>query len=360
MIKRTKPHLEKIERKRTSVGRDLEKGLRLDRNERVSNFSDAIINEILKTLPKHIFSAYPDTEELYEKLAQFLKLRKEEIYLTNGITEAIRIIFETLINPSDRVVMLSSTYPMYGIYAQIYEAVVVPVKFSSDLQLNKDELISAITKDTALVCLANPNLPIESYLSINEIRQLADKCKEVDATLVVDEAYAFFGAKSATSLIKEYDNIIIFQTFSKAFGLAGIRLGYMISTQENIEYVSKTRSLVESNALSMKVAEYLLDHLEIKDAYVEDVKKGLSYIRPALKELGFRVFGGDYTNGMLVFLAKKSETEDLLQFLRSKNIYIRGSFEAPIENCLRLTLGPLNQMKALIAAMAQWKRSRKA
>jgi len=359
MIKRIKPHLAKIERKRTSVGRDLDHGLRLDRNERVSNFDDSVIKEIYRSFPKHIFSAYPDTEKLYEKLAQYLGVKQTELYLTNGITEGIRIVFETLVNPSDNVLMLSPTYPMYGIYAQIYQANVVPVRFSADLSLNKRTLLDAIKKDTVLACIANPNLPVESNLSLDDIRTLAQKCKETDTALVIDEAYAFFGSQSAIPLIKEYDNLIIFQTFSKAFGLAGARLGYMVSTEENIDYLSKTRSLVESNAFSMKVAEYVLDHPEIKDTYVAELKEGLRHIKTSLKEMGFRFFGGEHTNGMLIFLSDKAQTENLLAFLKKRKIYIRGSFESPIENCLRLTLGPLPEMKTLAAALSDWKEQKR-
>ena len=355
MLKRLKPHLSKIIRKRTSVDRDLEKGLRLDRNERVTNFSDFVIEDIYKSLPKYIFNAYPDTESLYEKLSKWLKVKSEELYVTNAITEGIRIVFETLVNPSDKVVMLSPIFPMYKIYAQIYQASFCPINFKENLSLDKKELIDSIDKDTVLACIPNPNLPIESILTLDEIRPLAEKCKKNNTALVIDEAYAFFGSESAIPLIKEYDNIIVFQTFSKAFGLAGIRLGYMVSNEENIEYLSKTRSLVESNGISMGIAEYMLGHQEIMNNYVKSVKEGREYVKNKLKELGFRFFGGDFTNGMLIFLNNKTETEDLLNYLKSKKIYIRGSFEAPIENCLRLTLGPKPEMEIFIKALMDWK-----
>jgi histidinol-phosphate aminotransferase len=337
------------------VGRDLKRGIRLDRNERVTNFEDSIINKIYKSIPQYILSAYPDTEALYEKLSKWLKVNSGELYIINGITEGIRIVFETLVNPKDKVVVLSPTYPMYKIYAQIYQATFCPVNFKEDLTFDKKELLDSIDKHTVLVCLPNPNLPIESLLTLDEIRQLAEKCKETDTALVIDEAYTFFGSETAIPLIKEFDNIIIFQTFSKAFGLAGIRLGYMVSREENIEYLSKTRSLVESNGVSMKIAEYMLEHPGIMNDYVKNVKEGSKYVKDRLKELGFRFLGGDFTNGMLIFLENKKQTEDLLNSLKAKKIYIRGSFEYPIENCLRLTLGPKAEMEIFIKALSDWK-----
>ena len=354
MKKQFKPHLLKIERKRTSVGRDLENGLRLDRNERVTNFTNSIIKDIFKNMPNYSFNAYPDTDCLYKKLSDWIGISEDEIYITNGITEGIRIAFETLVYPNDKIVLISPTFPMYKIYADIYQAKNIPVGFLDDLSLDIDYLLDSIDNDTCLVCLPNPNLPIESFLSADQIKIIADKCNDCSAMLIVDEAYAFFGAESAIPLIKEYDNIIVFQTFSKAFGLAGIRLGYMVSNKENINYLTKTRSLVESNGITMAIAEYMLDHLEIKDLYVKELKEGRNYVKQKLKIMGYNFFGGDFSNGMLIFLNNKKETEDLLQTLRDKKIYLRGSFEDPINNCVRLTLGPKEIMEKFIMVFSEW------
>lgn len=341
MIKRRfKEHLLAIERKRTSVGRDLEKGLRLDRNERVTEFSKKIMKDLYGILPSYLLNAYPDVEHFYETLSKWLKLPAEQLYVTNAITEGIRIIFETLISKGDEIVIIEPTFPMYKIYGRIYQARVKEISFKDDLTLDVQSLCDAINKNTVLVCLPNPNLPIESALTLEDLCKITDKCRQCDTFLVVDEAYAFFGAESALPLLKRYDNIIILRTFSKAFGLAGIRLGYMASTKENIEYLSKTRSLVETNALSMAAGEYMLKHPEIMYDYVKKLKEGKEYIQKELSKLGIRWSGGNFSNGMLIFLYDREETQELLKALCEKNIYLRGAFEHPIENCVRLTLGP--------------------
>lgn len=341
MIKRRfKQHLINIDRVRTSVGRNLRKGLRLDRNERVTDFSQKVMKDLCKSLPSYLLNAYPDVEIFYSTLSKWLKVPAERLYVTNAITEGIRIVFETLASKDDEVVILQPTFPMYRIYGQIYEASIKEFNFREDLTLDVQSLCDAINIRTSLIFLPNPNLPVESVLTLKEICQIADKCKECDTFLIIDEAYAFFGAESALPLLERYDNIIIFQTFSKAFGLAGVRLGYIISTEENIKYLSKTRSLVESNALSLVVGEYMLKHPEIMREYVDKLKEGREYVQNRLSEFGIRWSGGNFSNGMLIFLRDKQQTEELLGVLRRKNIYLRGSFEYPIENCVRLTLGP--------------------
>lgn len=341
MIKRRfKQHLVDIERIRTSVGRDLQKGLRLDRNERVTDFPQKPMKDLYRMLPSYLLNAYPDTEHFYGSLSKWLKVPVEQLYVINAITEGIRIVFETLSSKGDEVVTLRPTYPMYRIYGQIYEAQLTEVPLKRDFTLDVQSLYEAINKQTSLVFLPNPNLPVESVLNLKQICRVADRCRECDSFLIIDEAYAFFGAESAVPLLHKYNNIVILQTFSKAFGLAGARLGYMISTEENIKYFSKTRSLVESNALSLAVGEYMLKHVEIMRAYVDELKQGREYVQSRLSQLGIRWFGGNFTNGMLIFLRDKQQTQELLEALRKKKIYLRGSFEYPIENCIRLTLGP--------------------
>lgn len=351
-----KPHLLKIERKRTSLGRDLSCGLRLDRNERVSDFPVKIMAGILDSIRPHLLTAYPDTENFYAALSDWLKIPSECLYITNAITEAIRIIFETLIDPQDEVVTISPTFPMYKIYSQIYQAKLKEVGFLKNLTLDKNGLFKSINKETTLVCLPNPNLPIESALSIEELRGLAGKCRKLGVMLVVDEAYAFFGASSAIPLIQEFDNVIVLQTFSKAFGLAGLRLGYIISNKKNIEYLTKTRSLVESNAISMAIGEYMLKRPRVMRDYVSQVKEGKEFVQNSLTMMGYRWFGGNLTNGMLIFLKDKGEVDNTLAYLKNKKIYVRGSFEYPIENCMRLTLGPKPQMKQFINALAGYRK----
>lgn len=350
---RFKPHLAKITRKRTSIDRDMNNGLCLDRNERVSCFSHDIIEDIYRQIPKYTFNMYPNPDGLYKKIARWLNVPKQRIYITNGITEGIRIVFETLVSPGDKVVLVSPAFPMYRIYSEIYQAKVRNIGFCDDLSFDVKGLYDAIDSETHLVCLPNPNLPIETNFKLDDIRRLAERCRKCQAMLVVDEAYCFFGSESAMPLVEEYDNIVVFQTFSKAFGLAGVRLGYMVSKEENIEYLSKTRSLVESNGISMAIAEYILEHPTLMQEYSKDVTEGAKYLKKELDRLGFRWFGGDVTNGLLIFLRDRAETNELIGALKSEKIYIRGSFEPPIDNCVRLTLGPKEEMKKFINAFAE-------
>src|SRR3989339_698723 len=186
------------------------------------------------------------------------------------------------------------------------------------------------------------------------IKDIAKKCQKHDVMFFVDEAYAFLGGESAISLIDDFENLVVFQTMSKAFGLAGVRLGWMVSNQKNIDYFSKTRALVESNGVTLVVAKYMIENIDILKEYVSDLKQGLTYLRRELTTLGIKSFGGDYTNSTLLFMDNEDDANSALEYLRERKIYVRASFKEPFNNCLRITLGPRDSMKKFLKYFNEW------
>ena len=354
-----KPHIEKMRRYQTSLGRDLENGVRLDRNEKVSNMSPAVMRDIFELFTTYSLSASPESLSLYEKIARSVGVPIECVFILNGITEGIRVLYDFCTSPGDNVICLDPTYPMYWIYADMYQ--VEYRKFIYDtktLQPDLSTFYNQLDEKTRFVFLPNPNLPIESCFDLKELDQMAIACKEKNVTLIIDEAYHFFGAPSAIDLVSKHDNVLIFRTFSKAYGLAGLRLGFMISQEQNIEYLSKSRSLVESNTLSMKIAEYFLDNPGLRDQHVNEVKEGSAFIQSELDGMGLKWFGGQYTNGILIFLKTKSESDAVVSYLRDRKIYIRGSFEPPFEATIRVSIGPQKAMQAFITEFKGWLANR--
>lgn len=353
MQTRFKKHIKEMVRYQTSLGRDLVEGYRLDRNEKVSNFPPAVFQDILKSFPEYMISASPEAGALYGKVAKHLNIEQSKIYITGGITEGVRFIYETLTEPGDNIIVLDPTYPMYKVYAEFFQLDYKPFGITKDFKPDINKLYQQIDAKTAIVAIANPNLPIETALTKAEIIPILDYCKARHIVVIIDEAYHFFGAESVMDLIDQYDNLIVMRTFSKAFGGAGLRLGYMVSQKQNIEYFSKTRSIVESNTFSLKVGEYLLDHMQVKDDHVREVKQGAQYVQEALTQMGIRWHGGNYTNGILIFLKDPAQAKDVVAHLREKKIYIRGSFEPPFDACIRVSIGHIDVMKVFVQAFRE-------
>ena len=350
-----KDHIKKLNRYQTSEGRDLESGLRLDRNERVSNLPEEVLKDIFSGFRPYALAAHPESDFLYDKISSHIGFSKEHIYITSGITDGIKFLFGSLCTSEHNVVVLDPTYPMYSVYAGLHD--VEYRKFLYDevnLKPDWDTLVKAMDEKTALTIIANPNMPVESAFTRDEITDIAHICKTKGSALIVDEAYHYFGAESAIGLIPQWDNLVVMRSFSKAFGLASARLGFMVSSVENIEYLSKTRSLVESNTLSMALAAYMLDHPEILDAHIREVKEGSDYLMGQLDRMGLRWHGGHVTNGMLIFLDGRGKPEDLLSFLKDRKIYIRGAFKPPFDRCVRVTIGSKEIMRKFIETFEEW------
>ena len=351
---RFKPHIAKMVRYQTSLGRDLVDGLRLDRNERVSNFSEEVFSEILTSFPPHMISASPEAGTLYGKLANFLNIDRSNIYLTCGITEGLKFIYETTTSPGDNIIVLDPTYPMYSVYADFYGLEYRKLSVANDLQIDIPSLYKSIDQNTALVAIPNPNLPVETSLTKTQIRPILEYCQKTNTIVVIDEAYHYYGTETVIDLVDQYDNLIVMRTFSKAFGGAGLRLGFMVSQPKNIAYFSKTRSIVDSNAFSLLVAEYLIDHPQLMHEHVEQVKQGATLIQHALTTAGFRWVGGNFTNGILIFLNTPEQSKKLVAYLRDQKIYVRGSFEPPYDSCIRVSIGHPTAMQPFINAITRY------
>jgi len=350
---RIKPHLVALKRYQTSTGRDLA-GLRLDRNERVHPLPSETIAEILAQFRPEHFAAHPESDFFYDKLSTFLGMPRDHIYVLNGITDGIHHLYFTLTEAGDNVVALDPTYPMYAIYAQLNALEYRRFSYGADLKPDWATLDAALDERTAMVVVANPNLPIESAFTRDQIRQLASKAAACGAVLVVDEAYHYFGADTVIDLVNEIPNLIVLRTFSKAFGLASARIGYLVSNPELVDYIAKTRSLVESNTFSMGIAAYMLDNPAIMEAHVGDVKRGAKLVQQGLDKLGLRWHGGDYTNGIMIFLDGVGSADQCVAYMRDRNIYIRGSFAAPYDKCVRVSIGREDDMRCFLNAFGEW------
>ena len=184
-------------------------------------------------------------------------------------------------------------------------------------------------------------------------------CIKKNIILAYDEAYYHFGSKTEIKNAITKKNIIVMRTFSKAWGLPSIRLGFLITNKKLCEYISKCRSLVETNALSYQIAMWALSNKKILNNHVSQIKSGSKFIHKNLKKLNISFRGGNVTNAVLIKLNSKKEAEDFRVHMRKKKIYIRGNFKEKIENYIRISLGPVNKMKIFIEAFDNWLKIRK-
>jgi len=336
-------HLTSLSRVRVSEGRDLAHGLRLDRNERVEDWPLEFLSDIFKHAPSSLLSTYPDQTRLYELLSTFHNIPTSQLLLTSGIDGGLQTLFQLCTHPGDRVGVLSPTYAMYDIYSRIHQVDLFHLGYKSDLSLDLGAIFEFIETKPKILFLPNPNQPIEDTFDNELTAKLAQKCLESNTLIVLDEAYHLFGADTAIPLVTRFPNLVVTRTFSKAFGVPSIRLGYLVSNEGNMFILSKSRLAHESNSLSNYVAEYLLENYHIVQSYIDQIVLSRSDILHYFSGLSIAA-RSQLGNYVLVDLGNKLIAKECVQYLRENLIYVKGPWKEPYENYMSITLGPIDKM----------------
>ena len=293
-----------------SVNRD-ERVLWLDKNESVDPHYNRIVTEwVSEALPQVIYG-YPDCSYLYHKLAKMLGVTANNIIFSAGSDGAIRLAYEAFVKPGDKILYPTPTFAMYAVYAQIYGAQALAIDYQRSTkgpQLDTAQFINLILKEKpTLVCLPNPDSPTGATVDLDIIHKIIRAAKEVGAVVLIDEAYYYFYNETVLPWIKEEENLLITRTFSKAWGLAGVRLGFALGSPKLISILHRLRPMYEVGTLSVSVAEKALDHVDEMLTSVKRILAGKRFFMDALKQLGFDVIENVQGNFMHVAFGQRAE-----------------------------------------------------
>lgn len=353
MFIQRKPFLGDIQRIRIPENRNLEEGLRLNRNERVDVWPKDLLAKIFADKPAYFLSIYPDSSGLYKKLSNHIGIDESKIMLTSGMDGGIKILWEIMTEPGDHVGVPGPTYAMYYVYSRIFQTKLTQLDYIPEtLKLNWKQLNEFIDSKPIMLFIPNPNQPIEDPLSVDQVADIAERTRQNNTLFVIDEAYYMFGSETAIHLIDEYENLVVLRTFSKGFGVPSIRLGYMVSNEENMNVLTKTRSAHESNSLRNAVGEYLLDHYDVVDEYVKKIIEGRKYLKEKLTNLGIRC-NGEVANYLLIDLVDPEKCQQTVSLLNQKLIYVKGNYGPPWDKYILITVGPKEIMARFIDVMKE-------
>lgn len=321
----------------------------MDRNERTVDFPPEVMEQIRRLITPFVLRAYPEPEALYERLAAWLNLPREMLLITMGADGGVKAVFDVFVEPGDEVVTVAPSYGMYPVYCAMSGATSQQVRFNDDLSLAVDQILDRINDKTKAVILANPNQPIERVYSEAEMVSILDACVEHNALLVMDEAYYHFCPVTAVPLLKSYGNLVALRSFSKAFGIAGLRVGYVISRPENIVHLNKVRPVYETSSVAIAVTLYLLEHNDLLTSYATQVKGAMEHLRVALRRSGFDATGR-WSNSILVTLPIDLSAQELALALKQRGFLVRAESEPPLSNHLRITAGSRAQADRFLDA----------
>ena len=320
--------------------------LRLDFNENTSGCSPKVL-DALRDISVEDICMYPDYGNFRKELALYLDTGSKNVLPTNGTDEAIKVVMDTFLEKGDEVIIPEPTFTMFKVYADIVEANITNVLYNDDLSFPTQKLLEKITDKTKLVVLVNPNNPTGTTISEQDIISVLEKAK--DAIVLVDEAYSQYYGKSCKGFVEKYSNLIVTQTFSKAFGLAGLRLGCIISSEAIITNLEKVISPYSVNNLALIAASAAMKDEEFISNYVEEVRESRQYVQKELEKLGIKVFSSE-ANFMMADFGERCNYV-LLQ-LRERGILVRDRSTYPLlKNCIRIGIGTMEQSRVLIEAI---------
>ncbi len=323
--------------------------LRLDFNENTTSVSDAVIEAIRGAVTGETLAMYPDYSQALPVIARGLGVTSDHVVLTNGTDEAIQLLVNTFLESGDRLVILEPSYAMYRFYAEVAGVEVVPVAYrlDDDLAFPLDELLAVIDTGVDAVFVANPNNPTGGALPIDAVRRILERAP--DAVVLIDEAYVEFSGMTAIELIDEYPNLVVSRTFSKAYGLAGLRCGCLVAAPDALQWVRRAQSPYSVNALAAVAAAAAIAKPDYVNQYVTEVLAARQFTSDRLRALGYRVFPSDAN--FLLFVAGERR-EPLWAALRSEGVLVRDRSHE-IDGCLRVTIGTQKQMELFISIVEE-------
>tara|TARA_R100000005_G_scaffold80202_1_gene47411 strand:+ start:214 stop:1293 length:1080 start_codon:yes stop_codon:yes gene_type:complete len=244
---------------------------RFDMAERTTSFPKTYFQNFINTINQEDFITYPsysEYDQLKDDIAKYNGLLRENVYLSTGSGACIKSLCEITMTKGNNLVSPVPCYPMYGIYGKIFGGEHIGVEYDDSIIFNLDKLINKINNKTRLVIISNPFSPIGEYKNNDELEKLCLTCKDKNIILLIDEAYIDFAPSTALPLLNKFDNLVISRTFSKAFGAAGIRVGYLLGNKKLIEVVTKVQLTYPLTNLSVKFARHILENIGEVDNYI--------------------------------------------------------------------------------------------
>jgi len=320
--------------------------MRLDFNENTLACSPKV-REVLARISAGDLTRYPERQPVEAIVAAHLGLAAEQVALTNGVDEAIHVLFESFLEAGDELLLPVPTYTMYEVYASATDARVVPVQAADDLHFPYERLLASITQRTKIIAIANPNSPSGSVATREQLVEIARRAPQ--AVLLVDEAYFHFYGESVIDLIGTVPNLILARTFSKAYGLAGLRLGLLAGQVELMRWVRRVLSPYSVNSLALACLPPALEDTAYLDWYVREVLEARKEFEAALDKAGVRRWPSR-ANFILVEIG--SQHAEFVRLMRAAGVLVRDRSSDPgCDGRVRITIGTREQMRQAVVAL---------
>lgn len=317
-------------------------------------FIDANENN-LGSLAGNNYNRYPDPHQrkLKERIASIKGIEPNQIFLGNGSDEAIDLLLRIFCRPGqDALLNLPPTYGMYEVSANLNEVRIDEVQLTADFQIPVEKVLQNIKPETKIIFICSPNNPTGNSIKPESIEAILRSFKGI---VVIDEAYIdFANTLSWTTRLEDFPNLVVLQTFSKAWGMAGLRLGLAFASSEIISLLDKVKPPYNINEATQELALTALDKSEELKFMVEEILQERELLTNALPTLDEVV--EVYPSDANFILVKVKDADGMYNYLLDKGIVVRNRTNVPgCKGCLRISVGTLEENQQLLQAMASFK-----
>jgi histidinol-phosphate aminotransferase len=323
-------------------------GLRLDFNENTLECSPQVL-QVLREVGAGDLTRYPEREPVEQMVAEHLGLDAGQVLLTNGVDEAIHVLCETYLDAGDELLLPVPTYSMYEVYGSATEAQIITVQAGSDFAFPADRLLSAITPRTKLIAIANPNSPTGSVATREQILAIVDQAPH--AIVLIDEAYFHFYGQTIADLIGKWPNLVVARTFSKAYGLAGLRLGVLAGPAEVVGWLRRVISPYSVNSLALACLPPALRDKKYLDWYVGEVLAARASLSSALRTANVQSWPSE-ANFILANIGANHSR--FTAAMKRRGVLVRDRSNDPgCDGCVRITVGTRAQTTTAIQSLIE-------
>ncbi len=330
------------------AGRD---GLRLDFNENTVGCSPRVLAR-LRALTAEDLARYPERQPAEAAVAKFLGVSDSELLLTNGVDEAIHLLCQTYLAPGDEALIVVPTYSMYRIYMTAAGAEVISIPADQDFKLPVETLRNRITDRTRLIAIANPNNPTGTFTPVDQLMDIARSAPT--SAILIDEAYYEFCGKTLLPRRHESPNLFITRTFSKAYGLAGLRIGVLIGNPDQMPHLRRVCSPYNVNAVALACLPEALADQQYVAHYVDQTLQSRARLESALQEHGVKCWPSQANFVLARIGSSASDSQSFVEKMRRRGILVRDrSADYGCEGCVRFTLGPEAHTNCLLTALEE-------
>jgi histidinol-phosphate aminotransferase len=323
-------------------------GLRLDFNENTAGCSPRVL-ERLRQIDGENLARYPvrDIGEL--AVAKHFAISPDEVLLTNGTDEAIHLVCETYLEPEDEAIIVVPTFAMFEIYAAQTGAKVISIPAAKDFEFPTDAVVAAIVPRTRFIAVANPNNPTGTFVPISDLVRIAEAAP--DAAVLIDEAYFHFAAETASPKWREIPNLFVSRTFSKVYGMAGLRIGVLMGNIEQMKMLRRASSPYNLNSVALACLPEALADEDYVSNYVTECLEGRRGLESELAAWNVK-YWHSRANFVLMYLGVNCKP--FIKQMRARGILVRDrSSDYGCKDCVRITVGIREHNQRMFSALRE-------